>query len=203
MADIKSIENIRYIAIHHSGGIFGNRYFSTQHHTARDVNEWHKQRWPDFKSELGWYGGYNFFIDQFGIVTQFRRVGEETAANKGHNLDTISICLAGNFTLKNGAMVNTPTPQQIEQLKILLNYFYTGMRIIKWENIVPHRSLQYTECYGDGLSDSWARDLIAEAKESDMEKLSRLQRLVAELSALVARLMLIVNKNKFIGHDRG
>jgi len=190
--DIKTIVNIKYLTVHHTGGVEDNKYASTQHHTAEDINTWHKLRWPDFKSELGWYGGYNFFIDKNGLVTQFRRVGEETAANKGHNLDAVSICLAGNFT----KMVDEPTEQQTVKLKELLTYFYKS-GIIKWENIIPHRALQYTECYGNGLSDTWARDLIIEERKKDVS------RIIQELSDIIARLILLINKKKFGGHDRG
>lgn len=66
------------------------------------VNRYHQGKW-NMKSCLGWYVGYNYFIDTDGTVTQTRSWNEETIANVGHNCDapercdTISICLADNY----------------------------------------------------------------------------------------------------------
>src|SRR5687767_8209126 len=128
MIDIKikpgsNDDNIRWIGIHHSGGI-GNRYYaSSQYLTANDVNNAHRQRWPNFPSELnGMFMGYNFFIDVTGKITQGRYIGEETAAQKGSNKNTISICLAGNFSKYQGEPVDVPKLAQINSLKEVLQW---------------------------------------------------------------------------------
>lgn len=41
-----------HIIVHHSGGTASGPKISTQHHTVAIINETHRQRWPDFKSEL-------------------------------------------------------------------------------------------------------------------------------------------------------
>src|SRR3990167_9285095 len=88
------IGSTKYFCIHHVGGLDADIYASTQRFIAENVNQAHKARW-NFKSEIGWYGGYNFFINSKGEITQFRKIGEETAAQKGYNQngEVISVCL--------------------------------------------------------------------------------------------------------------
>lgn len=145
-------ENTKKIAIHHTGGLGADKYASTQHLTAENIDAAHMARFDMLSTMMRW-GGYNFFIEKDGKVTQFRAIGEETAAVKGWNFNgiCISICLAGNF-LKG---VDSPTPQQIASLKDL----YGKLPKVPRGDIVPHRALQQTECYGD-LPDSWARDIL-------------------------------------------
>lgn len=173
----------REIAVHDTGGLLNDSYFSSQHFTAWDVNERHRQRW-NFISTLGFYGGYNFFISADGKTTQFRAIGEETAAQKGRNWDVISICLAGNFSLG----VDKPTLLQQSSLKNLItmliwknlqSYKITDAELdLSPERVFPHRHFNSTECYGSDLKDSWAKDLlrdaplpIAESQESVLRSL--------------------------------
>lgn len=55
------------------------------------VNRYHKDKW-DMKSSLGWYVGYNEFVDVDGKRTKCRKFGEETIANRGHNCDVPDRC---------------------------------------------------------------------------------------------------------------
>lgn len=57
------------------------------------VNRYHKEKY-NMKSSLGWYVGYNEFVDIDGTRTKCRVYGEETAAVIGHNLDSYHICFA-------------------------------------------------------------------------------------------------------------
>jgi len=99
---------IKQYAIHHTA-VSRNR----QAIQLFAVNRYHQGKW-NAKSSLGWYVGYNYFIDVDGTTTNTRAVGEETIANVGHNCDvearcdTISICLAGDFNkqLLTDAQVN-------------------------------------------------------------------------------------------------
>jgi hypothetical protein len=102
---------MKYVAMHHSGGLANDKYAPSQHLKWENINEAHRQRW-NFKSSLGFYGGYNFFVEKDGTIKEFRAIGEETAAQLGHNFDTISICVAGNFIVKNGVPVEVPTDEQ-------------------------------------------------------------------------------------------
>jgi N-acetyl-anhydromuramyl-L-alanine amidase AmpD len=87
---------MKNIAIHHTAVV------RTSTPQLNAVNRYHKGKW-NMKSRLGYYVGYNYFIDVDGTVTQTRAWTEETIANVGHNCDTparcdtISICLADNY----------------------------------------------------------------------------------------------------------
>ena len=48
-------------------------------------------------SKLGWWVGYNGFIDVDGKFTQTRFIGEETLAATGHNCDAEERCDAVHF----------------------------------------------------------------------------------------------------------
>lgn len=166
------------IGVHHSGPIGSNPLSKSSSLTEEQINAAHKLRWPDFPSELnGSYIGYNAIYFPDGTRIQCRLIGEETAAQKGHNLDTFSGCMIGNFTRG----VEIPTIFQRTKLrndiKILLTNDWdmiekAGFKIkqgtilnLTIEKIFPHRILQpnHTSCYGDGLSDSWAREIIGES----------------------------------------
>jgi hypothetical protein len=163
---------MRYICIHHFGPKGSDPMSKTSSQTEREINEAHKIRWPDFPSQLnGSFIGYNFIIWPDGTIKQYRYIGEETAAQKGHNFDAISICLAGNFTKG----VELPTLEQKIKLRGVLQAFINGFSPLDYkgmpgttvnvakERILPHRILQpnHTECYGSALSDTWAQDLIS------------------------------------------
>ena len=55
----------KWVCIHHSGGLGQDNFISTQHLTAENINQAHKERW-NYISSLGWFSGYNFFIDKKG-----------------------------------------------------------------------------------------------------------------------------------------
>ena len=65
------------------------------------VNNHHMRKY-NMNTMLGFYVGYNGFIDTDGTFTQTRLIGEETAAIVGHNCDrpttcdTVSFCGAFN-----------------------------------------------------------------------------------------------------------
>ncbi len=59
---MKSID-IKYLIIHHSGGTDANPLADTSHHTAKDVDAWHKAK--------GWDGiGYNWYIEKNGKLVK-------------------------------------------------------------------------------------------------------------------------------------
>lgn len=210
---------MRYIGIHHFGPTGSNPLAKTSTQTEQEINLAHKVRWPDFPSKLNSsFIGYNFIIWPDGTMKQFRYIGEETAAQKGHNFDTISICLAGNFTKG----VEMPTIMQKMKLKGVLKEFlanqetyfskiehkvYPGTKFdLSKDRIHPHRILQpnHTDCYGSVLSDKWAQELITEItpttppietneKQVLMEKIASLLRQVGQL------LQALLNKKKQLG----
>ena len=128
------------------------------HHTADasrgpqlgKVNQDHRKKW-EFRSSLGSYVGYHYFIEKDGAVWQTRDEREEGAHTRGHNLDSIGICLAGDFDLE------SPTGNQKLSLVKVVDRLAKIYQIPPYE-IHPHRLFAATSCYGLRLSDSWARE---------------------------------------------
>lgn len=166
---------IRFIAIHHFGAPQHQPNADASRLSERDINETHKARWPNFSSQIDLkdfsknYIGYNFIVwpsQERGGVRQYRPIGAETAANKGHNFDTISICMACN--------TNYSEPneyQRVETSKLILKLFnrnFEGIVVVPnttfdlhISRIVPHRFLQPdTECYGHKLPIDWGQKLV-------------------------------------------
>jgi len=189
---------ITNIAVHHTAGNFD---------TLHSINMSHKQRWIDLPSEMRpdlWIG-YNIVIWKNGDWTQCRFIGEETAAQKGHNKDTVSICLAGNFS------TGLPTDAQKDTLRVLaLNIIEQNAYMLKVkkgttisipkQNIFPHRGLQLTtECYGNLLPDDWARKTVYPPKKTEVpfiplqnkdgEKMELLRQLIVLYQQMIAQMM--------------
>lgn len=145
-----------YIIVHHTGGTDANPLADTSHHTAKDVDAWHRAK--------GWNGiGYNWFIEKDGKTVKGRDEKSEGAHTIGYNNKSIGICLAGNFD------ATMPATAQIESLRILLKQKMVEFKIPK-EKIVPHRTFANKTCYGNKLSESWARDLVATTSPANPDK---------------------------------
>ncbi len=148
---------IKNICVHHMAGNL----------TLKQTSDLHRSEWPELPSELrpDLWVGYNFIVWKDGSWIQTRYIGEETAAQKGHNFDTVSICLAGDFTY------NKPTLSQQQTLVYLIHSLVETTAVFKTKpgtviniqptDIFPHRVLQpfHTQCYGNSLNNSWAREL--------------------------------------------
>lgn len=203
------MEHIQYIACHHSGGTQADANASTIKLTLAQLDADHQIRWPDFKSSLGYYVGYNFVIFPDGSIVQTRKMGEETAAQLGHNFDTISICVIGNY---NTGSPDRLDPRAVQTMKIiltqLLNEDFTtpvgptsmvpqilaGTTFnLSLGHIMPHRCIEapgYTECNGTSLPDTWARDLIIQeyiSAASSIQATVPLHVLVAKLSTIITQ----------------
>lgn len=129
------------------------------HHSAYDqeasqlmqINQWHKDR--DFPlSNRGFYVGYHYCINHAGDIVQTRELDEVGAHSRGFNFDSIGICLEGDFTKKH------PSEAQKYALGKLLVFLVNRLRIDP-ADIRPHRNFGNTSCYGDLLSDEWARSI--------------------------------------------
>lgn len=150
-----------YIIVHHTGGTALDPRADTSSHTFETINEWHRNQF-NFKSSLGFYCGYQYFIDKNGKITQARKDTEEGAHTLGRNKDSIGICLAGNFT------VALPTKSQETALQGLLKQKVEEYSI-KLTNVVPHRFFaKYKDCYGSRLPDDWARKLVSLPSQKDI-----------------------------------
>lgn len=140
------------IIIHHTSGTDADPSLDTSHHTFEIVDSYHKKLWG-FRSSLGHYIGYHYFIEKDGKVTQGRSDSDEGAHTIGQNNRSIGICLAGNFDYYD------PTPEQIESLKNLLTAKCLTYRIDP-ERIFPHRKFAHKSCFGSRLPDDWCQKLL-------------------------------------------
>ncbi len=125
------------------------------HHTAdalmshqfEKINKYHKSRGFPLSS-LGFYVGYHWLIEHDGTLKQARKENEIGAHDKGENVGSIGIALAGNFNH------TRPTGAQKKTAAILVK------RILKdWNihitRIEPHRKNDATDCPGRRLRDNW------------------------------------------------
>ncbi len=99
---------------------------------------------------LGYFVGYHRVIEANGVVRYARLDTERDADALGHNYDSLSVCLAGNFD------VNAPTPAQAAKLGALLSH-WCKLWGLEDSEIFPHRRFNPTSCYGARLSDNWAQ----------------------------------------------
>ena len=127
------------------------------HHTATNrnrttfesINNGHKRRW-NWKSSLGYYIGYQYFIIADGTAIQGRADNEAGAHTKGWNDKSIGICLTGNF------MFERMTDVQLFFLEDLLNRLKKKWNISN-KNIFGHREKGITLCPGNKLM-GWIKE---------------------------------------------
>lgn len=167
---ITNMSTIRNIVLHNSGGTQSNYYASSQRITWQQIDRYHKDIW-NFPSEYfpASYGGYNFFYSPITrTFHQFRAIGEETAAQKGHNYDSISLCIGGNYSRdpRTGLLVDNLTQQNMDDIGGFIASLITGKHNysvkrgtqidLSLTRIRPHRDFQSgTECYGNGIDNGF------------------------------------------------
>jgi N-acetyl-anhydromuramyl-L-alanine amidase AmpD len=130
------------------------------HHSAADapnpqtaaINEWHKAR--DFPlSKSGYYVGYHYVIEKDGTVVQCREDTELGAHDTGENMDSIGICLVGNFE------TSRPSVEQEASFAHLLRRLMF-LHNIPLASIEPHRRDDTTDCPGKNMPESWPLGLL-------------------------------------------
>lgn len=150
------------IIVHHSASPRDTTTFAM-------IDEWHKQREFLMSSERMWIG-YHFVINGKGELCRAKRIEEEGCHTLGQNLSSIGICLTGNFDDEK------PNSAQEKTLAELLQSLCAENKI-SYMDIFPHRKYSNTHCYGTGLSDTWARDLLIRKMISDlMNKIEELKK---------------------------
>ncbi len=135
---VPNLPDPKYIFVHHGAGDWD---FET-------VNRHHKGKWG-FKSSLGYYIGYQYFIEYSGKVFQGRRDNEEGAhtvgsVSKYFNRNSIGICLQGNME------VEKPTTEQLNSLRELIDQKKEEYRIQN-KKVLGHREVIQTACPGRNL----------------------------------------------------
>lgn len=143
------------------------------------INEYHKAKW-NFPSTMGYFGGYNYLLEQDGELRQYRADGEEQAAQKGENTNTISICLAGNFE------VEIPTPAQKTTLEAFLADKTTKYGLSR-EAVKGHREskLASTLCPGKNLMSFIENYRKPNTLESLLAQIEIIKKKIAELMQLL------------------
>lgn len=158
------------IVVHHSGIVSLSRQPQLD-----EINLYHKSL--DFpQSSLGYWVGYGYVIEEDGRVIQTRRDDETQAHTKGYNENSIGICVVGDFN------THTPTPEQMQSLKALLNELCQKYSILP-VNVSGHKNFRLTSCPGKLLPDSLIRSLI------DVD-ISQLRIMIDMLTAKVRLLLL-------------
>jgi hypothetical protein len=133
------------IITHHCGGTDAAPLADSSFATVNDIDAWHKARWPEFYSSLGYWVGYHYVIEKDGKVTQTRKHNEEGAHCIGMNRKSIGVCFAGNFDL------TLPSEAQMKAWYTL----YTEL-LQQYPNIptYPHRKYASKSCHGRRLTDN-------------------------------------------------
>jgi len=160
------------IITHHSAALFP--------HTALDVDDWHKERWPGFTSNVYknargeyYHAGYHFIFDKDGTVTQTRSISEEGAHCIGQNTSSIGVCFLGHFDHEQ------PTAAQIKAWRTWYKQYGNGMPVY------PHRMYANKSCHGLLLPDDYFARLAKQAML--VSKIERLRMLISRLQALLTK----------------
>lgn len=154
----------QHIIVHHELGFNG----------FAGVNEYHRQL--DFpKSSMGFYCGYQYYIDLQGVVSQARKDDEMGAHTIGMNDKSIGICLMGNYDIAR------PTAPQLASLKSLVLKKMTEWAIPP-NNIAGHRKYANKSCPGRLLSDSDIKDFFQPDRSYYVRLLESLKEQLLKLS---------------------
>ena len=153
--------------------IITHHALSRQDHTVKDVDDWHRQRWPGFTSRAGWHVGYHYVIETSGKVTKTREFDEEGAHTLGVNTSSIGVCFMGNFDL------HYPSDAQ---MKAWYKIYETIQNQYPSIPCKPHRAYaSYKSCHGKLLPDDYF------ARQANLNKIEELKRLIAKLTSLIKR----------------
>jgi N-acetylmuramoyl-L-alanine amidase len=140
------MREIKYIVIHHSDSDFGD---------VKQIDAWHKER--GFCSPSGIHCGYHYVIlcgyrkpsvwrgSDDGAIEVGRPEEEKGAAVKGHNEESIHICLIGKTKFTRNQWV------ALKQLVDRLLLTYTKAEV------VGHKDLEATECPTFDVKEWWER----------------------------------------------
>jgi len=176
-----TVNKPKMLIVHHTGGTDSAPLADSSNFTFDQCNELHRVAY-NFKSSLGYYVGYHYYIDKRGIIKQGRADTDEGAHTIGKNSVSIGICLAGNFD------ATLPTKAQEVALAKLLSEKLTQYKLLP-SDINPHRSYSGKTCYGKKLSDNWARDLVkVDLKARALEMIKHAQDDMAQAVAIISQL---------------
>jgi N-acetylmuramoyl-L-alanine amidase len=121
-------------------------------HQADKINTYHKKQGFTL-SELGFYGGYHILIEKDGSIFRYRNDNEIGCHAKNANINTLGVCMAGNFSIEQ------PTKAQESSMSQILR-LWTVRYNIEATQIIPHRKVGATECPGKLLPDDWPSKIL-------------------------------------------
>lgn len=124
------------IVIHHAGFPDGDKDSS-----AEEIHKFHQE-------VNGWAGiGYHYVIRKDGTIEQGRRPQMVGAHSYHHNMNSVGICVAGNFE------VAKIKEKQMDSLKLLTAWLCKKYKLNPMKDgvIVGHRDLNDTSCPGKNL----------------------------------------------------
>ena len=170
------MRQIKRLILHHTAS-------SRDNTTLKQIDAWHKARWPNFKSSLGFFCGYHYVIGA-NWIKQTRSAQEDGAHTYGFNGDSIGICLTGNFETEQ------PNPYQLAELKKLVIGLMAEYKLSE-KDVYLHRDLTATACPGRNFTKELVHNLLAIAPapvppppSPDKQKLISF---LTELTALINR----------------
>ncbi|MBR1396673.1 MAG: N-acetylmuramoyl-L-alanine amidase [Selenomonadaceae bacterium] len=128
-----------FIVIHHT--VYPGDEHSDVDTTATDIHELHqkKNKWAGI--------GYHYLIRKDGMIERGRLPDMVGAHALHHNLNSVGICLAGNFE------IGKPTKAQMRSVKELTAWLCRKYDLDPYKEgtIVGHRDLNDTKCPGENL----------------------------------------------------
>jgi hypothetical protein len=153
---------MKYIALHHSITPLN----MGEQQSLKIIEDTHIKNFGKNPSKLnGSSIGYNFTIDRYGFIKQWRNIGEETMAQKGYNFDTISICMLidGDSQMPTNEMVQSVKKVVSDIRKtygnILLKphrWFTGGGLLCQFKNDKPKKTgCPHKSCCGSLMTDTW------------------------------------------------
>lgn len=123
---------------------------------AATIDRWHR--------EMGWSGiGYHFVIRRDGTVEKGRPIERPGSHVKGHNADSLGICMVGGVDDRNRAADNFTHPQYAA-LRVLLEDLLADF---PGADILGHRDLS-PDANGDGKIDG--RDWVKMCPSFDVRQ---------------------------------
>jgi len=181
---------VKWIILHHSGGIVSDPSFDTSSQTLETIDAYHKTLWPNFASKSGHHCGYHVVLEKNGLVRWAREPNEIGAHCVSMNDQSLGLCIIGNFDRLLSLPNSLPTPQQTESLKKLLKELSLKYNILP-DHIVGHHFFAQKSCPGRNLSDSYGRDLIKDEIVPNIEEMERQKTLLQKILALLNQLVLL------------
>jgi len=158
------VNNPKYIILHHSAD-------QTPGNQLKRIENWHKFRF-NMLSRRGFWTGYHFLIERSGEVIQTRDLNEEGAHCKGRNLESVGVCLAGNFDFE------IPTEKQLDAL---INLFENLQIRIKNKEVPTYYHFRFADTHCPGF---YFQGKAEAAFVKDI-KINLVQRLILWISKLL------------------